>query len=671
MESCEYTVMAAGPERDEVIVKNWRQQWLANGRPSGAWTADQMEKMMAYVAGARAELQHQSFVAVSRSGEVVGSAACQLWSGPMPTTHERVGTCWGVFVKPEWRRKGVATQLMRSTCDHWRSIGCQRGVLLCASDEARRVYERLGFGAGNMLQHDLSSPSEPTGDLEHLVVEPAGADADGDLLRHWRLSLIKAGGWASEVPDNQTLEANAAAFISRARDKLEFQSFVARDPTGAVVGSASCQVWEGPGSNNASWQKLIKIGVVWNLYVAPEYRERGVEAKLLERVVSRWKEIRCTKGLSMALCNDDAAVLARLGFTPKNAMVVELSRASSLCSPIDLRRVEAARPTATRATGALLADDSLTHEELSFNASVRKSSAELALTMSDAKLASLRLALPQMIDAALPDSKAGAELKEAVVAAQREVGVHVSGDWYTQRIVKFGGGFDMKKLTAQPGKLAEKFDRLSTKYDEWSVGNRCSYYDWLARMSASAGSSLLGSGATVLDVACGIGLPGHMLQLCGFEASIAGTDISSGMLEQARRRRVYDRLFVANANEGLDVAPSSVDLVVCVGAMELLDHAKVLAEFARILKPGGRLWATFQWEGAIDDEGNALAHPTAHQNVAGVTLEQLTAELAGADFDVGAATIEKTTCAFLTPSPAQDGSVLPVPYLYVSAGLAA
>ena len=158
-----------------------------------------------------------------------------------------------------------------------------------------------------------------------------------------------------------------------------------------------------------------------------------------------------------------------------------------------------------------------------------------------------------------------------------------------------------------------------------------------------------------------------MLRLCGFE--IAGTDISSGMLEQARRRRVYDRLFVANANEGLD-APSSVDLVVCVGAMELLDHGKVLGEFARILKPGGR-WATFQWRARPTTRATRSHIPTAHQNVEGVTIDQLTAELAAAGFDVGAATIEKTTCAFLTPSPAQDGFVLPVPYLYVSAGLAA
>ena len=399
MESCEYTVMAAGPERDEVIVKNWQEQWLANGRPSGAWTADQMEKMMAYVAHARAELQHVSFVAVPRSGEVVGSAACQLWSGPMPATHERVGTCWGVFVKPEWRRKGVATQLMRSVCDHWRSIGCQRGVLLCASDEARRMYERLGFGAGNMLLHDLSTPSEPTGDLEHLVVEPAGADAEGARLRHWRLSRCGAGGW---VGDAGRPEANAAKFIKRAREKLEFQSFVARDPAGAVVGSAS---WRAEARlNNASWQRLIKIGVVWNLYVAPEYRERGVEAKLLERVVGRWKETGCTKGFASALC-DDAAVLARLGFTPQNVMVVELGRASSPCcrSIFDAsrRRGGLQRRARRRRCSRRLPDP----RGAVVQRVGRKSGAELALTMSDAKLASLRLALPQMIDAALPDTR--------------------------------------------------------------------------------------------------------------------------------------------------------------------------------------------------------------------------------------------------------------------------
>ena len=288
---------------------------------------------------------------------------------------------------------------------------------------------------------------------------------------------------------------------------------------------------------------------------------------------------------------------------------------------------------------------------------------------------------------------------------------------------------------AQPGLLAKKFDRLSDKYDQWTAGNRCTYYDWLARTARAAGETLSRRDARVLDVACGIGLPGHMLRLAGFKGHMAATDISPGMLSQvppvtyrhkplhtirhqgcsrrsrplpcpsqpsqsplehptrdetlsalhpirappnpvqARARRVYDELFVANANDGLPATPSSsLDLVVCVGAMELLSHRPVLAEFARILRPEGRLWASFQWEkaagetGEIGEAGEVLPHPTAHQNVRGVTEQQLRAELEEAGFDVGAVTIERSPCAFYTPSPKQDGSLLPVPYLYVSVG---
>jgi len=320
----------------------------------------------------------------------------------------------------------------------------------------------------------------------------------------------------------------------------------------------------------------------------------------------------------------------------------------------------------------------LSTEDVAYVASVRRSGGRLASAgaaepLSDGYLASLRLALPAMLDAALPHSAGGLELRAAVVAAQKEGATWIDphDNWYTRNVARFGGGFDMKALTAQPGLLATKFDRLAGKYDEWTAGNGCTYYGWIARAARVAPEGLRGAGASVLDVACGIGLPGHMLRLCGFAGRLSATDISAGMLEKARERRVYDELFVANANEGLDaVHDSSVDLVVCVGAMELLHHATVLLEFARVLRPGGKLWASFQWEGAVDAAGEPIPCPTEHQNVTGVTLQQLHAELEAAGFDATNATIEKSECAFYTPSPKQDGSVLPVPYIFVTVGLA-
>uniref|UniRef100_A0A7S2IGZ9 N-acetyltransferase domain-containing protein n=1 Tax=Haptolina brevifila TaxID=156173 RepID=A0A7S2IGZ9_9EUKA len=620
--------------------------------------------MVTYIVEARKKLNHQTFAAISSTGEVIGTAACQLWSGPMPlvTTH-KIGTCWGVFVQPAARRHGVATALMRAVMNHWREIGCVSGVLICASEDARRIYERLGFGAGKvLLLNDLPTRKVQFIAPSSITVAPAGEEADIITARHLRSKWLESGLAESNLESD--LEQRTFTFIAHARRTLEYQAFVARDGSGRVVGSASCQVWEGPGSNNHSWQRLIKIGVVWGLYVEPQNRKQG-EAQLLEAVVARWKAINCTKGFVFACSGDDAALFTNAGFAPHNAMVVELHRAST--------------PDSVTAACANLANDAnyegraLSPADLAFVETLRATAdADITRSMSTSDLASLRLALPQMLEAALPNTPAGCQLKVAALAAQAKSGTFIdpNDNWFTRNVKRFGGGFDMLALTSQPGLLASKFDKLSDKYDQWSVGNRCTYYGWLARMMRAAPPQLRGPGAMGVDVACGVGLPGHMLRLCGFKGSMIGTDISPGMLSQARERRVYQHLTVANANEGLGfVEDRSVDLLVCMGAMELLNHGIVLAEFARMLKPTGRIWVSFQWEGATDEAGSIIQNPTEHQNVKGITLPQLTQELEATGFDMSTAIIEKSQAAFFTPSPKMDGSLLPVPYLYVAAGL--
>jgi len=131
---------------------------------------------------------------------------------------------------------------------------------------------------------------------------------------------------------------------------------MARDATGAVVGCASSNVWEGPGSNNHSWQTLIKLGVVWGLHVDREQRERdAVAAALLEHVVARWRETGCTKGFVMAASDAEAALFRRAGFEAHNAMTIELGRAPSPTSPIDLLRGVAMRQRTCAAEAAAAA----------------------------------------------------------------------------------------------------------------------------------------------------------------------------------------------------------------------------------------------------------------------------------------------------------------------------
>ena len=56
-----------------------------------------------------------------------------------------------VYVEPPWRRRGVADAVMRAVLDGLAGRGIRR-IVLHASDDGRRLYERLGFVATNEMR---------------------------------------------------------------------------------------------------------------------------------------------------------------------------------------------------------------------------------------------------------------------------------------------------------------------------------------------------------------------------------------------------------------------------------------------------------------------------------------------------------------------------------------
>lgn len=98
----------------------------------------------------------------------------------------------------------------------------------------------------------------------------------------------------------------------------------------------------------------------------------------------------------------------------------------------------------------------------------------------------------------------------------------------------------------------------------------------------------------VLDVACGTGRVALALRLSGgYLGTIIGIDRSSGMLREAAgqmRRAGVPLLLVRGDTERLPFPEASMDAVTCLEAIEFFRRpATALAEFRRVLKPGGTL----------------------------------------------------------------------------------
>jgi demethylmenaquinone methyltransferase/2-methoxy-6-polyprenyl-1,4-benzoquinol methylase len=122
----------------------------------------------------------------------------------------------------------------------------------------------------------------------------------------------------------------------------------------------------------------------------------------------------------------------------------------------------------------------------------------------------------------------------------------------------------------------ERVERLLA----WGTGS------WYRRQALRRAG--LKAGMQVLDVGTGTGLLAReALALCGSHGALTGIDPSAGMMAQAHLPQVD---FLQGCAEALPSADAGTDFL-CMGyaLRHLSDLDQALAEFHRVLRPGGRL----------------------------------------------------------------------------------
>ena len=132
--------------------------------------------------------------------------------------------------------------------------------------------------------------------------------------------------------------------------------------------------------------------------------------------------------------------------------------------------------------------------------------------------------------------------------------------------------------------LEERYDQWATEYDK----DLDEVFAWNApQTGADVLARLVSPTAAVLDAGAGTGLAGKCLADAGF-TNLAAMDLSQGMLDEARKKNVYNSFHQMTLGETLGFDTGQFDAVISIGVFTL-GHAPINSfdELARVTKPGG------------------------------------------------------------------------------------
>ncbi len=157
MSAYQITIREALPTEAAIILHHRRSMF----RDMGEGTSSNLDRMVEVAApwleAALAQGTYRHWLAVDRSGRVAGGGGVLVSPWPPnpkdPCTERAV--ILNVYTEPEFRRKGIARQVMTTILEWVRAKGF-RAVNLHSSAEGRALYEELGFEPTNEMRLNFS-----------------------------------------------------------------------------------------------------------------------------------------------------------------------------------------------------------------------------------------------------------------------------------------------------------------------------------------------------------------------------------------------------------------------------------------------------------------------------------------------------------------------------------
>lgn len=193
-------------------------------------------------------------------------------------------------------------------------------------------------------------------------------------------------------------------------------------------------------------------------------------------------------------------------------------------------------------------------------------------------------------------------------------------------------------MVASPSSSSRQNSAVPDQYDTWARGYDLFWRRYMNKtLPVAQRAAAVEPGDRVLDLACGTGELLARIARTGAGADLAGVDLSTGMVEQARRKLVDIsdvQIEQADAHD-LPFGDDAFDVVVCANTFHYFTHPEtVLAEARRVLRPDGRVilldWCRDYWTCRLMDAVLSRVDP-AYETC--YTLPALTDLLGKADFE--------------------------------------
>ena len=458
--------------------------------------------------------------AYNQVDECISGLCYQICVGPLPgiPIFFECGSIWGF-----WGDKASLEKLILLAICGLRKKNVFKILTYSYNEDIYEFLIKLKFNHSNALEFQFKNYTKPQSftEIEGIEIKCVGEECDEEIYNHWKRM------W--EDNNIKTFKDNSKEmtldFIVNARKKYKYQSIGAfKDKE--LIGSVSLNEFYGV-------EPIDKVGVIWAVYVHPEYRRRGIGTRLTEEIISHFNNLNFNSIRLIYASEEGKRIYLKKGFFKGNYLILDLNEIKKSYKPF-------------------ISDISITNDLLS-------------------------LCVP-------------GQLKALNIT---NIESKFQGKLFEEKKSKMGKGFKMENFN-KDNSISKKFDKLSTNWEDFISGMKYEYvFEWLAEEYKL---NKLDEEKTILDECCGVGLQGQTLRLLGYKGKLIGCDISEGMLKKAYHRGIYNDLFIQNMNEDLLLYDEDIDMIINVGSMELLDVPFVLKSSYRVLKNNGIFLVSFQWD---------------------------------------------------------------------------